>query len=260
MRGQKSIAALTAAGVFCISFSVPQKAEATAFIAATEPTQILNNIALLEQYVQQGEQYVKQIQQYEQQIKDGQLLSVQLFGPVAQDILGLQKIVQGGQAIAYNQANLDQNFTVKFGGFGYAPSTNFPSNYKTWSQTSLDSTQHALDAANLQSSQLSTEQGLLTQLNQSAQSASGQMQAMQAASNIASEQIDQLMKLRQLMMSDMQSKAAFQASQTQIAASAASDATSFFQLQGGAAAGTGTAATPAAVPAATQSVIPITPR
>jgi type IV secretion system protein TrbJ len=260
MRGQKSIAFITAAGVFCISLSVPQKAEATALIAATEPTQILNNIALLEQYAQQGEQYIKQLQQYEQQLKDGQFLTVQLFGPVAQDIMGLQKIVQGGEAIAYNQANLDQNFTVKFGGFGYAPSTNFPANYKTWSQTSLDSTQHALDAANLQSTQLSTEQGLLTQLNQSAQSATGQMQAMQAASNIASEQIDQLMKLRQLMMSDMQSKAAFQASQTQIAASAASDATSFFQLQNGGSTGTGSGLLPAATPAAVPAVIPTTPR
>lgn len=257
MRGQKAIAAMTAAGVLCISLSVPQRAEASALIAATEPTQILNNVALLEQYAMQGEQYARQFQQLEQQLKDGQLLSVQLFGPVAQDILGLQKIVQGGQAIAYNQANLDQNFTVKFGGFGYAPSTNFPSNYKTWSQTSLDTTQHSLDAANLQANQLNTEAALMAKLNTSAQTADGQMQAIQAASNIASEQVDQLMKLRQLMMADMQSKAAFQASQTQIAAAAATDSTSFFQLQSGTPATTpGT--TPAVTPAA--AVAPTTPR
>lgn len=259
MRGQKAIATITAAGVFCIGLSVPREAEASALIAATEPTQILNNIALLEQYATQGEQYARQFQQLEQQLKDGQLLKVQLFGPLAQDIMGLQKIVQGGEAIAYNQANLDQNFTVKFGGFGYAPSTNFPANYKSWSQTSLDSTQHSLDAANLQATQLSTESALMAQLNTSSQTADGQMQAIQAASNIASEQVDQLMKLRQLMMADMQSKAAFQASQTQIAASAATDSTSFFQLQSGATATnpTGTS-TPAVTPAA--AVAPSKPR
>ena len=259
MRGQRAIAAITAAGVFCISLSVPRRAEASAIIAATEPTQILNNIALLEGYALQGEQYARQFQQLEQQLKDGQLLSVQLFGPLAQDILGLQKIVKGGEAIAYNQANLDQNFTVKFGGFGYAPSTNFPANYKSWSQTSLDSTQHSLDAANLQATQLNSEAALMAQLNTSSQSASGQMQAIQAASNIASEQVDQLMKLRQLMMADMQSKAAFQASQTQIAASAATDSTSFFQLQGGTTPTTPTGtATPAVTPAA--ATVPTTPR
>lgn len=259
MRGQRFIAGLTAAGVFCIGFGAPRQAEATAFIAATEPTQILNNIALLEQYIQQGQQYLTQISQYERQIKDGTIIGPQMFGPVAQDLMGLQRVVQGGEALSYNMGNLDQQFTAKFGGFGYKPTQNFSLNYKQWSQTSLDSTQHALGAANLQSSQLASEQALLSQLTTMSQSSDGQLQAIQVGNQVASEQIDQLMKLRQLMMADMQSKASFQAAQTQIAADAAADSSSFFQLQSGTTSSSGTAAAvQAARPAAV--VAPTSPR
>ena len=259
MRGQRFIAGITAAGVFCISMGMPQKANATAFIAATEPTQILNNIALLEGYIQQGQQYMTQISQYERQIKDGTIIGPQLFGPVAQDLIGLSKVVTGGEALAYNMSNLDQQFQAKFGGFGYKPTQNFTLNYKQWSQTSLDSTQHALGAANLQASQLSSEQSLLNQLTAMSQSSDGQLQAVQVGNQVAAEQIDQLMKLRQLMMADMQSKASFQAAQTQIAADAAADSSSFFQLQGGS---TTSSAAAAAVQAAKPAAVvaPTTPR
>ncbi len=259
MRNQRFIAGLTAAGVFCISLGIPQRADATAFIAATEPTQILNNIALLEGYIQQGQQYLTQINQYERQIKDGTIIGTQLFGPVATDLIGLQHVVQGGSALAYNMANLDQQFTAKFAGFGYHPSQNFTINYKNWQKTSLDTTQHALGAANLQSSQLGSEQALLNQLTSMSQSSDGQLKAVQVGNQVAAEQIDQLMKLRQLMMADMQSKGAFQAAQTQIAASAAADATGFFQLQGGnSGMGPASAGTQTAAPAA--AVAPMTPR
>jgi type IV secretion system protein TrbJ len=45
------------------------------------------------------------------------------------------------------------------------------------------------------------------------QGAGGELEATQVGSQIAEQQVQQLMKLRQLMMTDMQSKAAYQAQQ-----------------------------------------------
>lgn len=77
----------------------------------------------------------------------------------------------------------------------------------------MDTTQSALDAASLQNTQLSSEEDLIEQLQDMSQSSDGQLKAIQVGSQIAAMQVQQLMKLRQLMMADMQSKAAFQAQQ-----------------------------------------------
>lgn len=235
MRHGSKLAIAAVAGVLYIGLGVPQKAAAGGplVIPATEFTQILNHIQLLFQYEQQVQQYSTQLQQYQTQLKNAATLPTQSFGPIQQDLMGLQQSVQGGQAISYAMGNLDSQFTSKFGGYGYHPTQNYAQDYANLAQTSLDSTQHALDAAGLQSSQFSTEQGLLDQLNTMSQSSDGQLQAVQVGNQIASEQIQQLMKLRELMMADMQSKAAFQATQTQMAATQTSDVNGFFQAKPG---------------------------
>jgi P-type conjugative transfer protein TrbJ len=53
----------------------------------------------------------------------------------------------------------------------------------------------------------------LQRLQQDAQSADGQQKAIQVGNEIAAEQVSQLIQLRELMMADIQSKAAFQAKQ-----------------------------------------------
>ena len=58
--------------------------------------------------------------------------------------------------------------------------------------------------------------------------ANGRMQAIEVGNEIAENQAEQLMKLRQLMMADMQSKAAFQSAQIQKDLTTQADTDKFF--------------------------------
>jgi len=57
------------------------------------------------------------------------------------------------------------------------------------------------------------------------------MQALQIGNQIAAEEVSELVELRQLMMADMQSKAAYQSAQIQMAADTTSSANSFFLMK-----------------------------
>ena len=62
----------------------------------------------------------------------------------------------------------------------------------------------------MQNSQFDSDKSLLKTLQDQSTSAVGRMQALEVGNQIAENQSEQLMKLRQLMMADMQSKAAYQ--------------------------------------------------
>src|SRR6266849_5821214 len=112
-------------------------------------------------------------------------------------------------------------FKARFPGYGYTGSGYF-TQYRSWSQTSLDTTLGALKAAGLQGQQLQSEQAVLNRLRSMAQSTDGRLQALQVMGQTAELQVQQLMKLRQLMLADMSSKQSYQA--TVIQKQAASEA------------------------------------
>ncbi len=122
----------------------PQPAQAGAF--ATEVTQLLNHAQLVMQYLRQAEQLAEAVKQTTDMLKNSRVLAGQVFGPIASDINALASIVQGGQALAYSLANLDTLFKARFPGYGYTGSGYF-TQYRTWSQTSLDTTLGALRVA-----------------------------------------------------------------------------------------------------------------
>ncbi len=200
----KKLGAGTAlAGLLTLSAPPPARAGGLSpYPVASEFTQLANNIQLILQLAQQVDMYKKQLDQYAQQIKDGTIVGSQFFGPIRSDLVGLQQVVQRGNSLSYAMGNLDSQFTAKFAALGYAPQTSYASRYADWSKTSMDSTRSALEAAGMQNDQLATEQDLIEQL-----------QDIQTGNQIAAMEAQQMMKLRQLMMSDMQSKAAFQAQQ-----------------------------------------------
>ena len=211
---QKISAGVAMCGLMTLGAPPPARAGGLRrYPLASEFTQILNNVQLVLQYSQQVEQYYTQLQQYERQIKDGTIVGTQFFGPIRSDLTGLQSIVQRGNSLSYAMGNLDSQFTSKFASVGYAPTTSYASRYAQWSQSSMATTQSTLDAAGLQNQDLSDEQDLIEQLQDMSQSSDGQLKAIQTGSQIAAMEVQELMKLRQLMMSDMQSKAAFQAQQ-----------------------------------------------
>ena len=108
---------------------------------------------------------------------------------------------------------MDGTFRLRFP--GYSTSTNYGQSYQNWSQTSLDSTLGALKAAGVQNCEFDSDEALLQSLQGQSQSAVGRMQAIEVGNQIAENQAEQLMKLRQLMMADMQSKAAYQSTMVQ---------------------------------------------
>jgi type IV secretion system protein TrbJ len=185
-------------------------------VYATEFTQILNHVELIQQYLQQVQMVQNDLQRYALMLQNSQALSNQTFGPVTQDLQQLAQIVQGGNALAYSMANLDATFRNRFPGYAQAWSPNaFYPNYAQWSQTSLDTTYSTLEGMGLQGQQLQNEQSILAALRQQAQTPVGQMEAIQVGNEISEQQVEQLMKLRELMILDLQSKQAYQAEQIQ---------------------------------------------
>jgi type IV secretion system protein TrbJ len=193
---------------------------------ATEYTQLLNYVELIGSLEKQVEQVENQFTQIADMTKHGITITDQLFGTVASDISNLRQIVNTGQALSYTMSNMDGAFRVRFP--GYATNTNYGQSYQTWSQTSLDSTRGALNAAGLQNAQFDSDSALLQTLQQQSTSAVGRMQAIEVGNQIAENQAEQLMKLRQLMMADMQSKAAYQGALVQAESTKQANSDAFF--------------------------------
>ena len=208
--------------LFALTVDSPPPAEAGAF--ATEFTQLLNHAQLVLQYIQQGQQLANELNMYADMLRNSRQLGRQTFGAISADISALARIVQGGQALAYSLGNLDQLFRTTYPGYGTVPNTYYLQ-YRDWSQTSLDTTLGALRAAGLQGQQIQSEQAIESELQSMAQSSDGRMEALQVLADINDQQVQQLMKLREIMLADMSSKQAYQATviQQQAAGEAATE-------------------------------------
>ncbi len=219
----------TLAYVLCVTSLTPQPAKAGVLGGfATEWTQIANNVQLISSYIRQGEELRQKILMVADMAKQATELPTQVFGPIMADISTLHSVVQNGRALAYSMANLDAEFRNRFTGYGYAGNTWYLK-YRDWAQTSLDSSLGALKAANIQASQMSSEEGVLRQLRSMSTSSDGRLKAIQVANQINEQMIQQMMKLRQIMLADMQGKQAFQAAQIQKDATATAATEQFFK-------------------------------
>ena len=223
----KSATSIALVAIMAVETVCPAPAHAgVPGVFATEYTQILNYVELAGQLEKQVVMVENQLNQLADMAKHGITITDQLFGTVASDITTLRQIVNTGQALSYTLSNMDGTFRLRFP--GYSTSTNYGQSYQTWSQTSLDSTLGALKAAGLQNSQFDSDSALLQSLKSQSQSAVGRMQAIEVGNQIAENQAEQLMKLRQLMMADMQSKAAYQSAMVQANATKQANSDQFF--------------------------------
>jgi type IV secretion system protein TrbJ len=213
--------------VLLLAVGMPTLQPARAGVFATEVTQLLNHAQLVMQYIRQGTQLANELNMYADMLRNVRQVPFQTFGPIAADINQLAGIVQGGQALAYSLANLDARFRGTFPGYGSASNVYYVQ-YKNWAQTTLDTTLGTLRAAGLQGQQLQSEQAVLSSLRNMAQNSDGRMQALQVLGQISEQQVQQLMKLRELMMADMSSKQAYQASIIQQQATSEAATQQFF--------------------------------
>jgi P-type conjugative transfer protein TrbJ len=198
--------------LFALTVDSPPRVAAGAF--ATEFTQLLNHAELILLYIQQGVQLANEIKMFENMIQNTQPLGRQTFGSIATDINTLAGIVQGGQALAYSLGNLDYLFRTTYPGYQTTPNTYYQQ-YSNWSQTSLDTTLGVLRATGLQGQQLDNEESIESSLEAMAQTSDGRMEALQVLADIDDQEVQQLMKLRELMLADMTSKQAYQATMIQ---------------------------------------------
>ena len=210
---KKAMAFTVVLSMLLLGVPAPTDAGAVAGLA-TEWTQILNHVQLVMSFIRQGLQLENELKQYEEELKQGLVLPQQVFGPIQQDLSQLAQVVQGGQALAYSMGNLDAQFRNTFKGYSFRTQGYF-NDYKKWSQTSLDTTMNSLRAAGLQGQQLKNAQAVLAQLRAMSTGAAGQMQAVEVGNQIAEQQVEELMSLRQLMLTDLESKQAYQAEQIQ---------------------------------------------
>jgi P-type conjugative transfer protein TrbJ len=199
-------------GLLALTVQNPERVEAGAF--ASEVTQLLNHAQLVMQYIRQGTQVANELNMYADMLKNTQALSAHTFGAITNDLNQLAGIVQGGQALAYSLGNLDQLYRQTYPGYGYNAGAYY-TQYRNWSQTSMDTTLGTLRAAGMQGQQLQSEQAVLNSLKASLQGTDGRLEALHALGDISEQQVEQLMKLRQLMIADISSKQAYQAAMVQ---------------------------------------------
>lgn len=183
---------------------------------ATEWTQILNNVQLIdlagtniEQVGQNAQQIAHQITQIENQLVQYQTMLQNLerlpdniWGEAVADLNRLQSLVQQGEGIAFSMGGLDDVLKDRFGSYadfsGNLPE-DFSSMWDSWSQTNRDTIAGTLAGANLTAEQFQNEAGTMAQLQRQSESAAGQMQALQVGHSIAGQQVEQMQKLRGLM-------------------------------------------------------------
>lgn len=223
--------------------------EVHAFAYASEPTQIMNNIELIGIFengaselatladVLDNEitQTTQQIMMVENQLRDLLSFGDVIMAPwnrVAGILFKLQGLVSRGQSLSYTLENMDSAFMQKYRGFGnLATAGSYASQYRGWSQSSLDGIRAALQAVGLQASDFESEQETMETLNNLSSTAGGTVQAVQAGNAIAAQQVVQLQKLRQLEMEQFNAYAGYMAGQ-QAKQDADVEATRMFLRQG----------------------------
>ena len=219
--------------IFTVSLKVDEAHAGVVAGLATEWTQIMNNVQLVLQYEQQVQQYATQLQQAQTQI-------AHLEEAYKQTTAMVQGIGNGNfnfSAIANDLSALngvlDDEFNARFPGYGNANPTNYAAMYRNWYNTNLDTAHSALKVAGLQYSQLNNDAALVRTLQQQSQNSTTLLQTLQVGNSLAAQELAELEKLRQLMLTDITSKATYQAQQ---AASAQADGdmnNSFFTVPTG---------------------------
>jgi|GEM_PF-623944 len=218
------------AKIFFIALALSQTTNAGTVLGnggATEVTQILNNAQLMAIF-QNGTsqlaelssmldneitQTMQQINMVQNQLQDLASLGNSVMAPynqVSGSLSKLQGLVSRGQSLSYTLQNLDQQFSQMYPGFGnYGSSGTYATQYKGWSQASMDGIKGALQAQGLQASDFATEQATMDSLNSMSSSANGTVSAVQAGNAIAAQQVVQLQKLRQLQMEQFNAYAGY---------------------------------------------------
>lgn len=131
------------------------------------------------------------------------------FTDVAPLLARLQEVLKRGQGLGYSMGNIDQVFKESF--TGYRPTEDWQSEYKAWSEITLDTFKNTLNSLNLQAKDIASDDALIKKLEGLSNSAEGRDQLLQTSNMLASEMNKQMIKLRKLIMAQVNSENVYRA-------------------------------------------------
>jgi P-type conjugative transfer protein TrbJ len=198
---------------------------------ATEVTQILNHIQLITSYVVQANQLATQIKLLADAIKNTVHNPSQVFWNLQSDLNQLAGVVQGGRSLAYSLQNFDGIWNNTFPGYVAYQPVGYYNRYSGWIQTTLNTVEGAMRAANMQNHFLAGESTLLQNLESQSGGADGRLLALNVVSQYADQEAQQMAELRQIMFADLQAKSAYFGMMTQIQADQAAATAYGFSFQ-----------------------------
>ena len=196
-------AALALAGL--LTFAAPDPAQAIVCTnCATEITQLLNNLQLVDQLTQQIEQVRLKTLQLENMLRNSKTLEKQKFEDAVSDIKQLNQLLAKAKALSFASANIAAQFSAKYKDFnGYLaeqPGGNdIARKLQQWSEDTNSSVLTTLEAAALTNQQIEgRENEHLQSLEKEATEIEGQMEALQNGNRIALAAVRQMQKQRHL--------------------------------------------------------------
>lgn len=201
---------------------------------ATEVTQILNNVQLIEQtsqQLQQIQQVGQQLQYMKYQMKNLQGSPTEIWGQAQTLLERLARLVSRSNGLGYTAGNIAQKFQQTYP--GYQPTTDYGQQYGKWTQQSMQGISVALQSAGMQAGDFATEQQSLNQIRAISANSPGALQAIQAGNMISSNMADQLMELRQLETTQMNAQDGWLATQQQVQSGKAATTEQFMKQGNG---------------------------
>ena len=181
---------------------------------ATETTQILNNIQLLQQTLEM-------IRQLENMVYNTEFMIEEAMGAYGFDELmaaygEVQEIIQRAEGLAYSMENIDERFAEKF--IGYTPVATreeYEELQTGLTETTLDTLKNTLNAAGIQMAKFESESERMELLKNVSRTAGGRNALLSAGNSINAMMMESLADLKQLAALQLQQQNAWMAAQEQ---------------------------------------------
>jgi P-type conjugative transfer protein TrbJ len=180
---------------------------------ADEPTALISKATQLMQYIKEAETALQAVQLATMMTREVKQLVTHPSTNILQDLAVFSNVLVQSQGLALDLARTDASFRQNFQMTSPSPLVDYASQYNKWASTALNSLHASANSAGYQGNMLNNEQQFMAQMNQLNQQSNGQDQSLQIANSIGIEEVAQLQKLRMLMISNMQSNAAFSTAQ-----------------------------------------------
>jgi P-type conjugative transfer protein TrbJ len=195
---------------------VPVREAKAQFVVADPPleaTTLLMKAHQLMQYIQEAQTALQAVQLATMMAREVKQLVTHPSTNILQDLAVFSNVLVQSQGLALDLAKTDTSFRQNFQITSPSPLVDYASQYSKWASTALNSLHASANSAGYQGNMLNNEQQFMAQMNQMNQQSNGQDQSLQIANSIGLEEVAQLQKLRMLMISNMQSNAAFSTAQ-----------------------------------------------